>query len=97
VVQIVHIQGLLTALQIDKVIRVKFYHMNSKPRVSKIAANLKRLKREKKLSQSSLCRKSGLAYHTIAKIETGTTSDPRISTLKKLAYALGVSLDDLVK
>jgi len=71
--------------------------MKNKPKISKIAANLKRLKQERGLSQSDLCKKTGLAYHTIAKIETGSTSDPRISTLKKLAKALDVSLDILAE
>lgn len=71
--------------------------MKNKKNISKIAENLKRLKREKGLSQSDLCKKTSLAYHTIAKIETGATPDPRINTLKKIANALNVSLDALVK
>lgn len=71
--------------------------MKNKKEISKIAKNLKRFKAEKKLSQSDLCKKTGLAYHTIAKIENGATADPRILTLKKIAEVLGVSLDNLVK
>jgi len=71
--------------------------MKNKKIISKIAENLKRLKRERGLSQSDLCKKTSLAYHTIAKIETGVTPDPRINTLKKIAEALNVSLDVLVK
>ncbi|HEY4515647.1 MAG TPA: helix-turn-helix transcriptional regulator [Candidatus Paceibacterota bacterium] len=71
--------------------------MKNKRRISIIAINLKRLKREKGLSQSDLCKETALAYHTIAKIETGATSDPRISTLKKLAKALDVPLNSLVE
>jgi len=68
-----------------------------KTKKSKIAENLKRFKKDQNLSQSDLCKKTGLAYHTIAKIENGATADPRISTLKKVAAALGVSIDVLVK
>lgn len=70
--------------------------MPNKKKITKIAENLKRFKENKHLSQSDLCEKTGLAYHTIAKIEAGATPDPRISTLKKIAKALGVSIDVLV-
>lgn len=63
---------------------------------STIAKNLKLLKKKKGLSQSDLCKKANLAYHTIAKIEAGSTTDPRISTLKKIADALNVSIDTLI-
>lgn len=62
----------------------------------KIATNIKKFKKEQNLSQSDLCKKTDLAYHTIAKIESGITPDPRINTVKKIAEALGVSLDVLV-
>jgi transcriptional regulator with XRE-family HTH domain len=44
-----------------------------------------------------LSKKADLAFHTIAKIEAGSTPNPRIDTVKKIADALGVLLDDLMK
>ena len=41
--------------------------------------------------------RADLAFHTIAKIEAGATPNPTIDTVKKIADALGVSLDDLMK
>jgi len=38
-----------------------------------------------------------LAFHKIAKIKAGSTPSPTIDTVKKIADALGVSLDDLMK
>ena len=64
--------------------------------VSKIAENVKRLKKEKGFSKSDLVRETGLDYHTIAKIENGKTPDPRINTVIKLAAALNKTLDQLV-
>ena len=64
--------------------------------VSKIAENVKRLKKEKGFSKSDLVRKTGLDYHTIAKIENGKTPDPRINTVIKIAAALKKTLDQLV-
>lgn len=42
-------------------------------------------------------KKANLAFHTIAKIEAGATPNPTIDTVKKIADALGVSLDVLMK
>jgi len=44
-----------------------------------------------------LSKRADLAYHTIAKIEAGSTPDPRIETVKKIADALGVTIDNLMK
>ena len=38
-----------------------------------------------------------MTFHTITKIESGATPDPRIETVKKIADALSVSIDDLMK
>ncbi|PIX74040.1 hypothetical protein COZ39_01130 [Candidatus Roizmanbacteria bacterium CG_4_10_14_3_um_filter_33_21] len=38
-----------------------------------------------------------MTLHTITKIESGATPDPRIETVKKIAEALSVSLDELTK
>lgn len=64
---------------------------------SEIAKNVKRLKKEKGLSKSDLVRETGLDYHTIAKIESGKTPDPRISTIKKIADVFNVSIEDLIR
>ena len=39
--------------------------------------------------------KSGVPKNTVAKIMSGITPDPRLSTLKSIAYALDLTLDDL--
>jgi len=36
-------------------------------------------------------------YNTITKIESGANTNPTIDTLTKIAKALGVSVDDLLK
>ena len=65
--------------------------------VSKIAENLKRIKKAKGFSKSDLVRQTDLDYHTIAKIENGLTPDTRISTLIKIAKALKEPIGNLVK
>ena len=64
---------------------------------STIGTNIKKYRNKLGISQDVLSKKANLAFHTIAKIEAGSTPDPRIETVKKIADALGVSLDDLMK
>jgi DNA-binding XRE family transcriptional regulator len=47
------------------------------------------------LTQAALAQRSGVRTSTICNIETSKI-DPRISTMKALADALGVDIDDLV-
>lgn len=42
-----------------------------------------------------LAEKSGVPKNTVAKILAGITTDPRISSLRSIAHALGLTLDDL--
>ena len=68
----------------------------SKPKkTSNIGENLRKLRNEKRLSKSKLVTKTGLDYHTIAKIENGITPDPRVMTIVKLAKALGTTVEKL--
>jgi len=62
-----------------------------------ISKNIRRIRQEKGMSQDRLYKKADMAFHTIAKIESGATPDPRVETVKKIADALGVSIDDLMR
>ena len=64
---------------------------------SKIGKNMKKYRKKLGISQDVLSKRANLAYHTIAKIEAGSTPDPRIETVKKIADALGVTIDNLMK
>lgn len=65
--------------------------------ISIIAKNIKKFREKKGISQDKLSKLAGITLHTITKIESGATPDPRIETVKKIAEALGVSVDDLIK
>jgi transcriptional regulator with XRE-family HTH domain len=57
---------------------------------------LRRLRRERALSQRELSRMTGVAFDTISRLETGKQrAQPR--TIRKLADALGVAPMDLMK
>jgi len=49
------------------------------------------------LSQEKLARLADVANNTIIKIEAGKNQNPTLDTLKKVAKALEVSVDELIK
>jgi transcriptional regulator with XRE-family HTH domain len=55
---------------------------------------LRQWRTQRGLSLRALGARSGVSYVTIAKIEAGTMS-PTVSTLEKLAAALGIDVRDL--
>ncbi|MFW6172825.1 MAG: helix-turn-helix domain-containing protein [Elusimicrobiota bacterium] len=64
---------------------------------SELGKKIKKYRKKLGLSQDALSKKADLAFHTIAKIETGATPNPTIDTVKKIADALGVGVEDLIK
>jgi len=64
---------------------------------STIGNNIKKYRNKLGISQDVLSKRANLAFHTIAKIESGATPNPTIETVKKIADALGVLIDDLMK
>jgi len=59
--------------------------------------NLKQLRKKKGWTQEKLAQESGISFHTLIKIERGDIKSPRLDTLIKIAKALNLSIDDLVK
>lgn len=62
-----------------------------------IARNIKKYRQKADLSQDKLSKLADITLHTITKIESGATLDPRIETVKRIADALNCSVDDLLK
>lgn len=62
-----------------------------------LANNIKRLREAKGLSQEKLARLADIANNTLIKMESGENQNPTLVTLKKVAKAFGVSVDDLIK
>lgn len=60
-----------------------------------IAEAVREWRRVRGLSQRALAERAGIGYVIIARLELGQT-DPRLSTLRKLAEALGVSVPELL-
>jgi len=61
-----------------------------------LANNVKKLREAKELSQEKLARLADVANNTLIKMESGENQNPTLDTLKKVAKALGVGLDDLI-
>jgi transcriptional regulator with XRE-family HTH domain len=62
-----------------------------------LSKNIKRLREAKGLSQEKLARLADVANNTLIKMETGENKNPTLETLKRVAKALEVSVDDLIK
>lgn len=61
-----------------------------------LSGNIKKYRDKLGLTQEALARKADISYNTIIKLESKGIKDPRMETLKKLAKALNVKIDELV-
>ena len=64
---------------------------------STIAENIKKYRNKIGVSQDKLSKLADVTYNTIIKIESGANVNPTIETLSKIAKALNVGVDDLIK
>jgi len=62
-----------------------------------IAENIKKYRNKMGVSQDRLSKLADITYNTIIKIESGANKNPTIKTLAKIAKALRVGVDDLIK
>lgn len=62
----------------------------------KLGQNMKRIRLAKHMSQGDICRKLGLGRSYISNVESGK-NNPTLSTITKLAEALGVKIEELIK
>ncbi|KKU69874.1 MAG: Helix-turn-helix domain protein [Parcubacteria group bacterium GW2011_GWA2_47_21] len=62
-----------------------------------IGENIKRVRNKLGLTQDDLVRKSGVKHTTLTKIESNVVIKPSVQTVAKIAKALGVPMEDLVK
>ena len=64
---------------------------------NKIAENIRKIRAKKELSLEKIARLADLSLNTIVKVENGVNTNPTIETLTKIAKALEVGVDDLIK
>ena len=71
--------------------------MSTNNSTSKIANNIRKIRQEKGISQDRLSKLADLSLNTVVNVESGANPNPTIETLSKIATALGVGIDDLIK
>ncbi|MBA2123964.1 hypothetical protein B9J78_03385 [bacterium Unc6] len=64
---------------------------------NKLGKKIKSFRLKLELSQDEFARKADIPYTTLTKIETGVIKKPSVFVMAKIAKALGVSIEDLIK
>lgn len=62
-----------------------------------IGENIKKVRNKLGLTQDDLVRKSGVKHTTLTKIESNVVVKPSVQTVAKIAKALGIPMEDLLK
>ena len=62
----------------------------------KLGKSIKRIRERKKMSQGDICRALGFDRAQMSNIEAGK-GNPTLATIEKIAQALGVASDELLK
>ena len=62
-----------------------------------IGENIKKRRTKLGLSQEDFAQKSDVKYTTLTKIESGVIKTPTVLMVEKIAKALDVSIEDLIK
>ena len=65
--------------------------------VNKIALNVKKLRKQHKLTREELAKRAKVNYNTIIKIESGANKNPTIKTLIGLSGVFKVCVDDFLE
>ncbi|MFH0755505.1 MAG: helix-turn-helix transcriptional regulator [bacterium] len=62
-----------------------------------ISENIKKVRTKLGLNQDDLAKKADIKYTTLMKVESGTVNKLGVQIMAKIAKALGVSIEDLIK
>lgn len=62
-----------------------------------IGGNIKKRRIKQGLSQENFAKKSDVKYTTLTKIESNVIKKPSVFVMAKIAKALNVSIEDLIK
>ena len=66
-------------------------------RVNMIGDNVKKFRKKKGLTQDGLARKADIPYTTLTNLESNVVKKPAVQTVAKIAKALEVSMEELIK
>ena len=62
-----------------------------------IGENIKKVRNNLGLTQDDLVRKSGVKHTTLTKIESNVVTKPSVQTVAKIAKALAIQMEELLK
>ena len=62
-----------------------------------VGKNIKKRRTKLGLSQEDFAQKAGVKYTTLTKIESGVIKTPSVLMVEKIAKALDVSIEELIK
>jgi transcriptional regulator with XRE-family HTH domain len=62
-----------------------------------IAENIKKIRKKKGISQDKLSKLADVTLTTLTKIESGINTNPTVNTIQKIAKALDIGVEDLLK
>ena len=64
---------------------------------NKLGKRIKVLRLKLQLSQDEFARKADIPYTTLTKIETGVIKKPSVFVIAKIAKALNITVDEIIK
>lgn len=64
---------------------------------NKLGKKIKALRLKPELSQDEFARKVDIPYTTLTKIETGVIKKPSVFVMAKIAKALGINIEELIR
>jgi transcriptional regulator with XRE-family HTH domain len=62
-----------------------------------LSKRLRRARRRAGFTQENLAKAANVGIATVRRLEQGDIEEPRVSTLRKLANALGIEIHDLLE
>jgi DNA-binding XRE family transcriptional regulator len=62
-----------------------------------ISENIKKMRIKLGLTRNDLAKKVDIKYTTLTKVESGVVNKPSVQTMAKIAKALGVLIEELIK
>ena len=62
-----------------------------------IGDNVKTIRKKKGFTQDALARKADIPYTTLTKLESNVVKKPSVQTVAKIARALEVDIEELIK
>ena len=76
---------------------VKNQKLETMSMINMIGGNVKEFLKKKGLTQDGLARKADIPYTTLTKSESNVVKKPSVHTVAKIAKALEVSVEKLIK